>query len=218
MVNKVTWQPINDQKIDKRYLDYELPKCVSALKNGGVIVFPTETLYGLGADISSAKAIEKVIELKGRPKNMPIAIAVTDIEHVKPLAELSELGCRIIEKCIHKPITILLRAKEDVNPLLTAGSDLIGFRFPEHAATEAIIENFGPITATSANLHGGSNPVIIDPVIQQFGDEVEIYIDSGPCVYGKPSTVVDTTGDTIKIIRYGACTGSEIEQCLSIKA
>jgi L-threonylcarbamoyladenylate synthase len=217
MVNKVTWQPLKDQEIDKRYLNYELPKCVSILKNGGVIVFPTETLYGLGADISNGKAIEKVIELKGRPKNMPIAIAVTDIEHVKPLAELSNLARRIIEKCLPKPITILLRAKDDVNPLLTAGSDLIGFRFPEHVATEAIIEDFGPITATSANLHGGEDPVIIEPAIQQFGDKVEIYIDSGSCKYAGPSTVVDASGNTIKIIRYGACTGSELEQCLSIK-
>ena len=80
--------------------------------------------------------------------------------------------------------------------------------------TTAIINHFGPITATSANLHNCPEPITIDNAIEQFGDRVDIYLDSGPCRFAKPSTVINTINDTIKIIRYGACSGTELEECL----
>jgi L-threonylcarbamoyladenylate synthase len=206
-------KPDDDKQLED-FLINGLPKCVEVLEDGGVIVFPTETLYGLGVDIGNEKAIDRLMDLKGRPKDMPIAIAVADIDQVKPLAEISELGMRILSNCLPKPITVLLKAKESVEKKLLGGSDKIGFRFPDHKITLAITKGFGPITATSANIHGGPNPVSIDKVIEQFGDNVDIYIDTGRCQLGEPSTVIDTTGDTIKIIRHGACSGSELEECL----
>ena len=109
---------------------------------------------------------------------------------------------------------LLLKAKDTVSPSLLGGYDKIGFRFPDHPITKAIIDRFGPITATSANLHGASEPVTIFYAVEQFGDNVDIYLDTGSCKFGKPSTVIDTTGNTIKIIRHGACSGSELDECL----
>ncbi|WP_455391612.1 L-threonylcarbamoyladenylate synthase [[Eubacterium] cellulosolvens] len=185
------------------------------MRTGGIIVYPTETLYGLGVDIYNDQAIERLIQLKRRPKNMPIAIAVANLDQVRALAMVSKLGLKIIENCIPKPITILLRATDKVNPKLTGGSALIGFRFPDHEVTKELISRFGPITATSANLHGGPNPLTIDSTLAQFGHKVGIYLDSGACAIAKPSTVIDATGETIKIIRHGACSGTELEECLS---
>ena len=197
-----------------KFLKHGLDDCKDSLAKGGIIVFPTETLYGLGVDISNDSAIDKIIDLKGRPGNMPIAIAVSSKKQAKSVAEISRSAENIIDRCLPKPITFLLPVKPDINPILTGGSDLIGLRFPDHAVTLAIIKKFGPITATSANLHGTENPITIQPVIAQFGDNVDIYIDSGECKYGLGSTVIDITGNTIKIIRYGACSGKELEHCI----
>jgi L-threonylcarbamoyladenylate synthase len=202
----------------KNFLANILQECEYILKSGGIIVYPTETLYGLGADITNDKALDRIIELKGRPQNMPIAVAVADLDQVMHLAESSDLASKIINLCIPKPITILLKAKDEVNRKLTGGSDLIGFRFPEHELTQALIKRFGPITATSANLHGAGNPIVIDSALDQFGEDVDVYLDTGPCTIGKPSTVIDTTGDTIKIIRHGACSGRELEECLKLRS
>ena len=217
MVKKVFRLYPNNSETGLNFLTTVLQECEQTLKSGGVIVYPTETLYGLGVDIRNDQAIEKIIELKGRPKNMPIAVAVTNLEQVKAIAEVSHLALEIINKCIPNPITILLKAKGMVNRKLTGGSDLIGFRFPEHEFTEELINRFGPITATSANLHGGINPIVIDTSLDQFGEGIDIYLDSGPCKIGEASTVVDTTGDTIKIIRHGACSGIKLEECLSLR-
>jgi L-threonylcarbamoyladenylate synthase len=205
--------PSNPEQV-REFLKVNLSKCIDSLTRGQAIVYPTETLYGLGVDIKNPKAIEKLFELKGRPGNLPIAIAVTDLDQVEAFAVVSPLADKIIKNCIPKPITILLKAKKTINPRLTGGSELIGIRFPSHPVTEGIIKTFGPITATSANYHGGPEPVEISGALAQFDQKVEIFIDSGPCIMKKPSTVIDTTGDTIKIIRHGACSGFELDECL----
>ena len=196
------------------FLKNNLKDCISTLKHGGVIVFPTETLYGLGVDITDSSAIDRLISLKQRPKNMPIAVAVANIHQARSVATLSNLAENIIKKCLPKPITILVPVSDNIDRKLTGGSELIGLRFPDEPVTRAIIEQFGPITATSANLHGDPEPKTIEPVFNRLGSEIEIYIDTGPCKLGQPSTVIDTSGDTIKIIRDGACSGDELNQCL----
>jgi len=196
------------------FFEEHLDECVETLRAGGVIVFPTETLYGLGVDIYNDSALDRVIELKGRPKNMPIAVAVSNKDQAARIGTISGLASDIIDKCLPMPITILVPVKSSINSKLTSGSDLIGLRFPDHPVTKALLEKFGPITATSANLHGAGDTSTIEPIIEQFQDLVDIYIDSGKCRYSMGSTVVDTTKDTIKIIRYGACSGEELEQCL----
>ena len=196
------------------FLKQNLKDCVATLKKGGVIVFPTETLYGFGVDIDNSSAIDRLLALKQRPENMPIAVAVTNIEQARSVAEVTGLAEKIIEKCLPKPITILVPVNEGIDQRLTGGSPLIGLRFPDEPVTRTIIEEFGPITATSANVHGEPAPTTIEPVFDRFGSEIELYIDTGSSKLGEPSTVIDTSGDTIKIIRDGACSGDELNQCL----
>ncbi len=196
------------------FLEHDLPDCMKILTNGGVIIFPTETLYGLGVDIKNDTALEKLLRLKNRPANMPIAVALSGLEQARALVELTELSMKVIQQCMLKPVTILLPAKNHVSIKLTGTSNLLGLRFPDNKVTAAILDHFGPITATSANLHRTSDPTTIEPAVDQFGDNVDMYIDTGPCRFGKPSTVLDVSGETIKIIRDGACTRAELEDCL----
>ena len=196
------------------FLKNNLTKVASILARGGVIVFPTETLYGLGADYNNPSAVSHIIELKGRPVGMPIAVALSNINQAKQLARISEQVSKIIQALIDKPVTLLVPVKDGVDQNLTGGSKLIGLRFPINAVTKAVLDSFGPLTATSANIHGGPDPVSIEQAIDQFGDRVDMYIDTGPCEYGLGSTVIDISNETIKIIRHGACSGEEIQDLI----
>ncbi len=201
----------NNQDDFLNFLNQHLNKCIEVLERGGAIVFPTETLYGLGVDIRNDTAIDKLIELKGRPKNMPIAVAVANLSQAMEIAEITEIVKKFIIENMPKPITILLPVKHNINKKLTCGSSLIGLRFPDEPVAKAILEHFGPITATSANIHGGASPVEITYAIEQLGDQIELYIDTGPTKFCGPSTVIDISGDTIKIIRDGVFVGAKEE-------
>ena len=204
----------NNSEQVSRFIETGLNDCIDALQKGGVVVFPTETLYGLGVDIKNEEAIDRLIDLKGRPSNMPIAVAVSELHQASELVEISEFALKIIENCLPGPITILLPVKDVVNRKLMAGSHLLGLRFPDQPVTIELLKRFGPITATSANLHGAPAPTTIEPVVNQFGDKVNVYLDSGPCKIGQPSTVIDPSERTIKIIRDGACSRDEIMDCV----
>lgn len=205
---------LDDDSSLQDFLGNSLDKCIKSLNDGRLIVFPTETLYGLGVDIDSEDAIQRLLTIKGRPKNMPIAAAVANLEQVKHLVEVSKFAAEFIRNCMPRPITILLPKKDHVSDVMTGGSALLGLRFPDNPVTEAILKEFGPITATSANISGTENPINITQPIEQFGDKIDLYIDTGPCKYSGPSTVVDISKSTIKIIRHGVCSGDEIEKCI----
>ena len=205
-INKDNPQEFSD------FITNKIEQCIHILARGGVIVFPTETLYGLGVDINNDQAIDRLLSLKGRPKNMPIAVAVADLKQAEQVAKISENAKRFIIDIMPKPLTLLLPVKQCVSVQLTGGLNLVGLRFPDEPVTHALLERYGPLTATSANVHGKKDPVNIADALAQLGSQVDMYIDTGQCKIGKPSTVVDISGNTIKIIRYGACSGEELER------
>ena len=216
MVSKIIRiTPEDDERLSS-FAENELTDCTAALGRGELIVFPTETVYGLGVDINNDPALERLLKVKKRPTTMPIAVAVANLAQARQVVEVPELAVKIVENCLPKPITMLLPVKKGVSNVLPGGSELIGLRFPDNPVTAMIIDRFGPITATSANLHGTPSPATIAPALEQFGDQVEIYIDTGRCRFGQPSTVVDISSETIKIIRDGACSGKELKDCLQL--
>jgi L-threonylcarbamoyladenylate synthase len=173
-------------------------KAVSVLMHDGTIVYPTETIYGLGADAFSDEAILKVYEAKKRPLGMPISIAVSDFDMLAAVAHVEQPMHAFIEAFLPGPVTVILSARRIVPDILTGGTGMIGIRMPAHDLALQIIERFdAPITATSANLHGAKDP--------QTPDECtiprELFIDGGR-LPGIPSTVVDL-GNKL-IIRRGA--------------
>jgi L-threonylcarbamoyladenylate synthase len=175
-----------------------IDRAVSVLMHDGVIVYPTETVYGLGADALSEEAIMKVYEAKKRPPGMPVSIAVSDFDMLTAVARAEPWMQGFIDTFLPGPVTVVLPAKNCIPEMLTGGTGMIGIRMPAHAVAIQIIERFdGPITATSANLHGAKEPVTPDECTVPH----ELLIDGGR-LPGIPSTVVDLPAKTI--IRRGA--------------
>ena len=164
----------------------------------GIVVYPTETVYGLGADALSDEAILKVYDAKKRPLGMPISIAVADFDMLAAVTRVEPWMNCFIETFLPGPVTVILSARNCIPPMLTGGTGQIGIRIPAHELALQLIERFdSPITATSANLHGSKDP--------QTPDECtvprDLLIDGGK-LPGIPSSVVDLASKTI--IRRGA--------------
>jgi len=185
-----------------------IERAVQVLSRDGLIVYPTDTVYGLGADAFSDEAIEKVYEAKGRFFGKPVSIAVADADMLAAVAEVDPVSEAFIRKFLPGPVTVVLRAKSSIPTILTAGTGRIGIRIPAHSVPHEIIRRFdAPITATSANLSGEHDPVTLADchVPHDFA------IDGGR-LSGTPSTVVDIAAGTL--IRRGAL-ADEIEAFLS---
>lgn len=182
--------------------DYEA--VCQVLEAGKLVVYPTDTVYGLGCDPFEVPAVERVFEVKRRPSEQPIALALTTPDQIPKYAHVTPAAQRIIAKHLPGPVTILLRATKDAPLPLVSSTGLIGIRVPDHSVAIAIAKAFGPITTTSANVHGGSSPATCEEARAQLGDTVDLYIDCGPTPLGKESTIVDASGESPKVIREGA--------------
>jgi len=171
---------------------------VRVLRRDGLIVYPTETVYGLGADALSEDAVLKVYEAKNRPLSRPISIAVSDMDMLGAVAVLDEAARAFIERFLPGPVTVVLPAKSCLPAILTGGTGLVGIRWPDHEVALAIIARLdSPITATSANVSGEIPPTRPEDVYVPND-----YVVDGGELPGTPSTVVDLT--TRRILRKGA--------------
>src|SRR5574337_88084 len=170
-----------------------LAQAVSVLRKGGLVAFPTDTLYALGADASNPFAIRRVFAVKGRRLTSPIPLLIADLMMATRLVgELPEAAVRLAERYWPGPLTLVLPAPRGICALLTAGSGQIGLRVPDAAVALALIRRFGgPVTGTSANRSGGTDPLDAHEVLRQIGDQVDLVLDGGPVAGGNPSTVVD---------------------------
>lgn len=174
-----------------------IEKAVSALMHDGLVIYPTETVYGLGADAFSENAILNVYEAKKRPLAQPISIAVSDFDMLAAVAFIEPSMEEFLQTFLPGPVTAVLRAKHTVPPVLSGGTGMIGIRIPSHELAVELIERFdSPITATSANLHGAKDPATPDECTVPR----DVLIDGGR-LPGTPSTVVDLT--TMTILRSG---------------
>lgn len=173
---------------------------VNILEDDGVIVYPTDTIYGLGANIFSKKAVKKVYTLKGRDYSKPLSVCLSEIGDINKIAHLEGETCKL-EGLLPGPFTIILNKRENVSPLLTGGGGKIGVRIPDNPICRELTRKF-PITSTSANLSGGKVPTSTDEVAELWGDEVDLIIDGGK-LQGTPSTVVDWTTQPPKVLRRG---------------
>jgi L-threonylcarbamoyladenylate synthase len=196
------------------FSDENMDHIVSELNSGKLVVYPTETLYGLGADPFNEAAVKRVFMAKKRPFDMPLTIAVSNIRMLEELAVLDERGRRLAEKLLPGPLTLLLRKKSIVPDIVSSASQEVGIRIPDHPIALMIIEEFGPIISTSANLHAHPNPYDVQLAIKDLGEAVSIYIDCGATKYGKPSTIVQLLEGDVEVIRPGAIPIEKIEAIL----
>jgi len=192
-----------------------LSKAIAALKNGQVIVYPTDTLYGLGADIFNDSAVNKVFEIKKREKNLPLSVAVANIKELEKIAFIDDKSRCLIKTFLPGKLTIVLKKKNIVSNLVTGGQDKVAIRIPENKIALDLLTNFGPITATSANIHDKKPPVNISDInIHLKLSDITVYIDDGK-LDGKPSTIIDMTEKPFKIIRKGIISEKEIMDAIS---
>ena len=193
----------------------KISKAISALIKGEIIVYPTDTIYGLGADIFNEEAVEKIFKIKKRPKDQPISIAVSSIDDLKKIAVLNDAALKIAEKFLPGKITLILKKKEIISDTLLSGTDSIGVRIPNNKTALEILKNFGPMTCTSANIHKQPTPTVISEINMLFKQSgIEVYLDEGP-LENKPSTIIDLTSGQYKIIRYGDITKEMIRDAIN---
>jgi len=176
------------------------------LKQGELIVYPTDTLYGLGADIFNEEAIKKVYEVKKRPFDLPLSIAIASVDEINEYAYMNEIAYKIAHEFLPGAITIILKKRKVIPDIIA--KEKIGIRIPANEIALKIAKEL-PITATSANIHGKNPPKEIKEAKEQLGDKIALYIDGGK-LPGKPSTIVDVSEGKIKIIREGAIRRGEI--------
>ena len=188
----------------------ELSKAIEALQNGDIVVYPTDTLYAFGVDIHNKDAVRKVFEVKKRPLDNPLPVAVSDLADIEKIAFVSNIARDLAEHFLPGPLTMILNRKSVILDVLTGGLDNVAVRIPDNDVALELLSWYGPLTVTSANVHGKEVPDIISDIKMQFNsDDVAVYLDYGK-LNGLPSTIVDMTASKPRIVRDGAITKEEI--------
>ena len=186
------------------------------LKAGGVIIFPTDTLYGLGADALSDEAVDKIYEIKGREEKKPIHAIAADITMMEIYGVLNDAGRALAERFFPGPITLILEKRAEFETGIARDIETIGFRIPRNEFCVRAARAFGrPYTATSANKAGQEPRRTLGPILAQLGAAIsliDLAFDGGELSDRKPSTVVDVSSGEIKILREGAVLASEIQR------
>lgn len=189
------------------------------LKNGGLVAFPTETVYGLGGDATDADAAQKIYAAKGRPSDNPLIIHVAAPEDAERYAHTSELYYRLAKAFMPGPLTVILPKKETIPHSVTGGLDTVAVRCPSHPVARALIEEAGvAIAAPSANLSGSPSPTCGAHVIHDLCGRIDAIVDGGECEIGLESTIVQPKGETLVLLRPGAITADALRcVCQSVE-
>lgn len=186
----------------------KLKRAADILKNGGLVAFPTETVYGLGANALDEEAAGKIYAAKGRPSDNPLIAHIADFEDLEPLAaEIPEAGRKLMEAFWPGPLTLIF-LKSDLVPYgTTGGLDTVAVRMPSDPVAKALIRLAGvPVAAPSANTSGRPSPTTADHVWQDMNGKIDMIVDGGPVGIGVESTIIDVSGDVPMILRPGAVT------------
>jgi L-threonylcarbamoyladenylate synthase len=196
-----------------------IANAVRKLKEGGVVAFPTDTLYALGADATNPNAIERVFGIKGREAGKPLPLFVSGGEMARRYARLTPDAEALARRYWPGALTLVLERRPGFESAALAGGETVALRAPDHQAALALVEGLDrPVTGTSANLAGGPDPVTAHDVIEALGDRVDLVLDGGACPRGQPSTIVDCTSSPPRVLREGAISAAEIAAALGSPA
>lgn len=193
--------------------EHELLRCAEIIRQGGLVAFPTETVYGLGANAFNADAVAKIFELKGRPRFDPLIVHIAEPAQIGALvAHVPQLARELIDRFWPGPLSLVLPKNDSVPDIVTAGLPSVAIRCPAHPVARRLIELAGsPIAAPSANLFCTVSPTTAQHVMDQFGDRLPHVIDGGPCPVGVESAVVSFLGKRPALLRPGGVSAEEIE-------
>ncbi len=200
--------------IDAVYPDAgAVARAAAVLRGGGLVAFPTETVYGLGASALDAAAVARIFAAKGRPSNNPLIVHVADAEDVARVAAAWPAAAARLAECFWPgPLTLVLPRRYDVPDVVTAGGPTVAVRVPAHAVARALIRAAGvPIAAPSANRSGYISPTRAEHVLHGLAGRIDLVLDAGPVPGGIESTVLDLTNDPPRLLRPGLVSPAEIE-------
>lgn len=184
---------------------------------GEIVAFPTETVYGLGADAANPLAIKKVFETKGRPADNPLIVHIADVKQLEQIvAEIPEPAKKLMYLFWPGPLTLVFKKLESVPDLVTAGLDTVAVRMPSHTLALELIRKSKPLVAPSANKSGRPSPTRAAHVIADYGTQVPV-LDGGPCIYGIESTVLDVTSEPYTILRPGSVSAEELKPVCNVE-
>ncbi|MEK7509378.1 MAG: L-threonylcarbamoyladenylate synthase [Patescibacteria group bacterium] len=191
-------------------------KAADVLARGGVILYPTDTLYGLGADALSDEAVAKVRAIKGRDEKKPIHAIVADLGMAAKYAEVSEAARKLAQKFLPGPLTLILKKKSGIEASIAKGMDTFSIRIPDNQFCLDLAKAFGkPFTTTSANTAGMQPERSVKKILTQLGENaqrIDLVIDAGELPKRQPSTVVDVSSGEVKVLREGAIPASQLLQ------
>lgn len=196
-------------------------KCMEAINAaaedisaGKLIVYPTETVYGIGADIFNQVAVKNVFRVKKRPFDMALSVAVGSRKEMEEIAIIDDNADKLIKAFLPGPLTLIMPKQHDVPDLLTSMSQKVGIRIPDHPVALELAKRAGPIVATSANVHSRPDATNVDTAMAELGESISTYLDSGESPTGKPSTIVWLMHGKVEIVRPGLITIEQIEEVL----
>lgn len=193
-----------------------LEEALSILRGGGVVAFPTDTVYGVGADPLQEEAVAALFQAKGRPAEKAIPLLLSEMSQVEAVArEVPAVAEALARRFWPGPLSMVVWAREEVPAIVRAGGETVALRMPDHPVALGLIGAFGrPLAVTSANLSGHPAPVTAEEVLTQLRGRIPLLVDGGQCPGGDPSTVLDLTVDPPRILRPGPIPWEEIRACL----
>jgi L-threonylcarbamoyladenylate synthase len=192
-----------------------IKEAAQIIRRGGLVAFPTETVYGLGADAGNPLAVARIFEVKARPRIDPLIIHVSDIESAERYGKFPKSARPLMTKFWPGPMTLIVDKQPSVPPIVTAGLDTAAIRIPAHRAALALIREAGcGIAAPSANPFGYVSPTEAGHVAEQLSDKIDMILDGGPCTIGLESTIISLTGPMPCVYRFGGIVIEELESIL----
>ena len=201
---------------DWKVMQPAVQEAAAILRRGGLVAFPTETVYGLGADAENPEAVARIFAAKGRPANHPVIVHIGRAEQLEHwAADIPPLAWRLAQRFWPGPLTLILKRHARVPDAVTGGQDTVGLRVPDHPVALALLAAFGGgIAAPSANRFGRLSPTTAAHVRAELGEAVDYIVDGGPCRVGIESTILDLSGARPRLLRPGAIAAAELEAVL----
>ncbi|MBC7944681.1 MAG: threonylcarbamoyl-AMP synthase [Burkholderiales bacterium] len=195
----------------------QIDRAVAVLNRGGLVAFPTETVYGLGADATNPTAVRKIFSVKGRPHHHPLIVHLADMAQVEQWADpISPTARLLAERFWPGPLTLIMRRAAGVSDAVTGAQDTVGLRIPAHPIARALLRAFGGgIAAPSANRFGRISPTTAKHVRAELGADVDLVLDGGDCDIGIESTIVDVSGARPAMLRPGRITAADLAEVLA---
>ncbi len=205
----------SDQK--EKINENEIKQATEEIRKGNLVLFPTETVYGIGANALNAEAVKKIFIAKGRAQDNPLIVHVSNIQMVEEIVEdISNLERKLIEKFWPGPLTIIFPRKNVIPNVVTANLDTVAIRMPSNKIASILIEKAGvPIAAPSANISGKPSGTKVEDIIAELDGKVSYILDGGSTDIGLESTVIRVDGNSIDILRPGKITKEQLEEVLA---